>query len=256
MGLKDLAKAILKKDEFILSSYRHRAVERFAALICPDLKIGEFSQLWGKHPLEMYMDIEYSVTKSFRALERRVVLVNLFGLVEELDGCTAECGVAQGFASAYICKCVFGSRYQRIHYAIDTYEGLYASKIGEEEGKYWKEGDLSYSLEEVRRMLYELEGTAASIVQCIKGRIPDVLWALPYDAQYRFVHIDVDLAEPTDHALNYFYVRMMKGGIMLFDDYGYEQCAEARDKIFDFFLGSDKEKIVELPTGQAFVVKA
>jgi len=250
-----LIKAILKGDRFIVNSYRHRAVERFAALVYPDLKIGEFGQLWGKYPLNTYREIEYPVTKDWKALERRVVLVNLFKLVDHLQGCTAECGVGQGFASAYICECVQLSPYHDSHFAIDTYEGLYADRVYEMEDKYWKQGDLSYSFEEVSSRLDNIEATQG-LLEYVKGRIPEAFKQLDPEEEYRFVHIDVDLAEPTADSLDYFYPRMVEGGIILFDDYGYEQCPGARYEINEFFRNFDAEEgVVELPTGQAFMVK-
>ena len=46
---------------------------------------------------------------------------------------------------------------------------------------------------------------------------------------------------------------MNRGGLMRFDDYGFATCPGARRAIDEFF--ADKaEPIIDLPTGQAFVV--
>lgn len=41
------------------------------------------------------------------------------------------------------------------------------------------------------------------------------------ERRYRFVHLDVDLYDPTADALNYFYDRIMPGGAIVSDDYGW-----------------------------------
>jgi hypothetical protein len=61
------------------------------------------------------------------------------------------------------------------------------------------------------------------------------------------------LYQPTLDSVVFFYPRMNRGGLMLFDDYGFATCPGARRAIDEFF--TDKpEPIIDLPTGQAFVL--
>ena len=53
-----------------------------------------------------------------------------------------------------------------------------------------------------------------------KGWIPDVFLGYP-ERKYAFVHIDVDLFDPTYQSLKYFSSRMSRHGIIICDDYGY-----------------------------------
>lgn len=46
----------------------------------------------------------------------------------------------------------------------------------------------------------------------------------PPDVRYRFVHLDADLYESTKDALKYFLPRLVPGGVLLMDDYGWERC--------------------------------
>ena len=41
------------------------------------------------------------------------------------------------------------------------------------------------------------------------------------ETRYRFVHIDVDIYEPTYACLEYFHPRMVEGGLIVIDDYGF-----------------------------------
>ena len=50
-----------------------------------------------------------------------------------------------------------------------------------------------------------------------------VLMAITKPRKYSFVHIDVDLYQPTLDSHEYFFERLHKGGIIVCDDYGYSQ---------------------------------
>jgi hypothetical protein len=52
------------------------------------------------------------------------------------------------------------------------------------------------------------------------GWIPETFDGLP-DASYRFVHLDVDLYQPTYDALDYFCGRLAPGGMIVCDDYSW-----------------------------------
>jgi hypothetical protein len=64
----------------------------------------------------------------------------------------------------------------------------------------------------------------------------------------------VDLYEPTRDCLDFFYPRMVDGGLFLFDDYGFASCLGAR-KAIDEFFEKRPESVYELTSGQAFVVR-
>jgi hypothetical protein len=68
------------------------------------------------------------------------------------------------------------------------------------------------------------------------------------------VHLDVDLYDPTKACLDFFYPLAVPGAVFLFDDYGSTYCPGARSAIDEFFANKP-EQVVELTTGQAFVVK-
>jgi hypothetical protein len=59
------------------------------------------------------------------------------------------------------------------------------------------------------------------------GWIPDCFSEV-VDRSFCFVHIDVDLYEPTLASLEFFGSRMVPGGIIVCDDYGFETCPGAR----------------------------
>jgi hypothetical protein len=66
------------------------------------------------------------------------------------------------------------------------------------------------------------------------------------------VHFDVDLYESTKACLEFFYPRMIVGGVMLSHDYSL--LAGVR-KAVDEFLQDKPEKPIELPSTQCMIVK-
>jgi hypothetical protein len=162
--------------------------------------------------------------------------MRFYGMVQALEatrhlgGWVAECGCWKGLSAYLICEYIrrrnpafVGER----TLILDSFEGL-SEPTGEDvveheltlkgierKGKPFKgAGAYAAPLEQVKNLL---EGYVQ--VDFVKGWIPDVLAALP-DREYRFVHLDLDLYVPILGALRYFYPRLVRGGVMVSDDYG------------------------------------
>ncbi len=158
----------------------------------------------------------------------------------KLRGDIAEVGVFQGSTARLICD-VKGDKRFRL---FDTFAGLPAS--GPEDGGIHKENQYACSLESVREYLKEFDNLSFH-----QGLFPDSTHGLE-EAEYSFVHLDVDLYGSTLDCLDYFYPRMVPGGILLSHDYsilvGVEQA-------FTEFLADKPEALIELPTSQCMIVK-
>lgn len=235
-------RAIFKNDDyakFIIS-------EKLVGIIYPKYKFSEFGRLF----LEDNDFINRYYTRfcgtNFHSLDRKFFLNQILKLVKNVDGDTAECGVYLGASSYLICKASTNSNFNKTHYLFDSFEGL--SQPLEKDGNYWKKGDLTVVEESVKNNLKDF----SSCVFC-KGWIPE-RFSMAQDKTFSFVHIDVDLYQPTLDSLKFFYERLVTGGIMLCDDYGFSSCPGATAAMDEFF-STLPESIVHVPTGQAFIVK-
>jgi O-methyltransferase len=178
--------------------------------------------------------------------QRRWMVGQLLRMVSAVPGDTAECGVFAGAGSLLVCRANKSSKLQKTHHVFDSFEGL--SKPDKlHDGSHWKKGDLSVALELVKARLKDFD------VEYHKGWIPTRFDNIA-DRRFSFVHIDVDLFEPTRDSVEFFYSRMSSGGIMLFDDYGFVTCPGATRAI-DIFFKDKVEKPVSLSSGGAFIVK-
>ena len=175
-----------------------------------------------------------------RLAERRFLLSQFALALAALPGETAEAGVYDGTSSRIICRTL-----NRPHHAFDSFEGM--SEPDSADGHYWQAGDLAASEQQARGVL---EPFGARVY---RGWIPEI-FAEARIERLCLAHVDVDLYQPTRDSFAFFYPRLVPGGVLLCDDYGFATCPGARRAI-DEFMADKPEPVVHLPTGQALVVK-
>lgn len=173
-------------------------------------------------------------------------LSELLRLTRYTEGDTAECGVYRGTSSTLICRENQESNLNKTHHVFDSFEGL--SAAGDKDGSHWVAGDLACSLDEVKKALSEF-----TEVKYYKGWIPDRFEDVK-TRMFSFVHIDVDLYQPTRDSFEFFYDRMSVGGVIVCDDYGFTTCPGAT-KAIDEILESKCEKMLTLSSGGGFIIK-
>jgi O-methyltransferase len=177
--------------------------------------------------------------------QRHWALYQLLRLVAEIPGDTAECGVFRGASSYLICSAIKSANQPRTHFVFDSFEGL--SEPSAHDGDHWSRGAQACDLETAQRNLRKFDN-----VSWHKGWIPD-RFADAEGRCFAFVHIDVDLHQPTRDSMQFFYPRMNKGGIILCDDYGFTSCPGATRAI-DVFLADKPEKMIALSSGGGFMI--
>jgi O-methyltransferase len=161
-----------------------------------------------------------------RRRDRFLLLVRELEKTLPLEGLVAECGCFRGLSSFLLCSRLKRSApaFDGAGYRIfDSFQGL--SEPGREDSLHQasaysphagdvRAGRFAASLEDVRQALGAFPGVAY-----FPGWIPA---AFPADeARYRFVHIDVDLYQPTRDSLEYFWPRLVPGARMVCDDYNW-----------------------------------
>jgi hypothetical protein len=178
---------------------------------------------------------------------RRWMVAELTRLIAAVPGNTAECGVFRGAGSYLIALAAAQEGRDGVHHLFDSFEGL--SEPTGVDGGFWGRGNLACDVDTVQTNLRPLTN-----VRLHKGWIPSAFSDVS-DSRFAFVHIDVDLYEPTRDSIAFFYERMNPGGIVVCDDYGFMTCPGAT-KAIDEFLADKPEKMIALPTGGGFFIRS
>lgn len=135
-------------------------------------------------------------------------------------------------------------------YLFDTFEGIPGDRLTERERDF----ELAGTLNETSPKYVEnrLSRWAGRFTVCAG----DVFETLPNTetGPLTFVHMDLNAAAPTLCALEYAYVRLVTGGVILFDDYGWYRYSDQR-KVIERFFAEQLEEVIALPTGQGLLVK-
>ncbi len=183
---------------------------------------------------------------SKRIQGRSFVLYQLALGISHLDGDTVECGVGNGKGSHLIRAAT--SNPNRHHHIFDSFEGL--SKIEPEDHtdyREWRRGEVAYQMSRVESSLMNYSAFAYGIV-IYKGWIPDRFHKVK-DMRFIFVHVDVDLYQPTKDSIRFFFPRLLPGGLLVCDDYGSARCPGAR-KAMDDYASEVGIRVTQLATAQ------
>lgn len=222
-------------------------LERIARELAPGAHLSERERSFFSDE-SFRADYERFDQANYRSYDRKFAMRSLARYAARLPGDMAECGVYRGGTAWFMAQALRESgRGDALLHLFDSFEGL--SKPSAVDGAHWKEGDLAIPLEEVRRLLAPQE----EIIRYWPGWIPHE-FAQVRDRRFSLVHIDVDLAEPTWDALDFFYPRVLQHGLIVCDDYGFETCPGARQAMDTFFAERDTP-VIHLPTGQGLVIK-
>lgn len=165
--------------------------------------------------------------------------------------CWFELGVYRGGTAGFLADIV--GHYNResaknclILRLFDTFKGMPET---DKRYDYHKMGDFSdTSLEAVQQALGETEH-----VLYHPGLIPETFSGLERD-KISFVHVDVDIYKSVMDSCEFVYPRLVSGGVVVFDDYGFPSCPGARRAV-DMFFADKEEDVLVMSTGQAIVIK-
>lgn len=179
-------------------------------------------------------------------------LVGLKGIADVTGSVDlVEVGVYKGGTSYFIAAAVeqLGLKGATVH-CFDTFEGHPAEDIRADVDTCHRAGSFaSVEFEAVRRYLEVFPN-----VRLYQGRFQDTCRNLEA-TQVHFAHVDVDIYEPTRCALEFLDRRLVRGGVVVVDDYGFVTCPGVRQAVDEFVLGKPDYLSLHLLTGQNVLVK-
>jgi O-methyltransferase len=170
-------------------------------------------------------------------------------MTRDLEGDFVECGVNRGGLSRTVINYLDFGKMPKNFWLIDTFDTYPGDEyIDGEESKENTEmsGETKYN-----KVVHTFKKLGN--VKVIKGRVPDVLGSLNI-GKVCYLSIDMNNADPEIAAAEFFWDKLVPGGIMILDDYAFRGRREQK-RAFDQFALRKKTQILSLPTGQGFVLK-
>jgi O-methyltransferase len=128
----------------------------------------------------------------------------------------------------------------------DTFDGMPETKP--ELDPCHQKGDFSETSEAA--VSAHLSGFSTAVL--LPGRFPQSAQDILSSEKFAFAHVDVDIYDSVLETCEFVWPRLNAGGIMVFDDYGFQQCRGAKKAVDLFF---DSRGPIYLPTGQAVICK-
>jgi len=178
---------------------------------------------------------------------------------KSLLGDFAECGCWKGHSAYVISKILYENNFSKSFHIFDSFEGGLSDKTEEDENERTKRSSKEDVLKE---KLYfastedELCNTIKEFdfIEIYKGWIPN-RFADVEENKFVFIHIDVDLYQPTLDSLEFFFPRLLSGGAIVVDDYGYTRFPGAKKAVDKFLSENDPYFFYETPMGSCFIIK-
>lgn len=166
-----------------------------------------------------------------------------------VEGDFVELGVYQGYNSLVIAHYLDFNTVSKNWFLYDTFEGVPEDQANQKRNLYAES--------EYREMgLYESvveRFQPFSNINVVRGRVPEILEEVCPE-KISFLHIDMNSALAELSGLEKLFDKISPGGIIVFDDYGWSAYAEQKI-VEDEFMKERGYLIMELPTGQGFVIK-
>lgn len=205
-------------------------------------------------PLESFTRIADKVISDSRTMMRYDRLFTIWQSVantSHLEGSMAEVGVWRG-GTSYLMSA--GRRElagkDALIVMIDTFEGHPEATIDAEHDPFQRAGGFAgTSVERVASYLADFPhkvraGDAVSVVDELEERT------------YFLVHIDTDIHVSTKKCLEYFYPRMVRGGVIVMDDFGAKRCPGVTQAVQEYLLAARDCYAWQMQTEQCVIVKS
>lgn len=169
-----------------------------------------------------------------------------------VEGDFVECGVWKGFSFGVVTHYLKWASIPKNLYLYDTFSGIPEAYNSENRSNavYQQQNaedpDAIFKAAQAR-----FEGMAN--VYLVRGTVPETfVQACP--EKIALLHLDMNSAASEIAALEVLWDRVVPGGLIVFDDYGWAAYS-AQKRAEDGFMAERGHTILELPTGQGLLVK-
>lgn len=178
--------------------------------------------------------------------DRCYILAQTLRQATHLQGIAMECGVFRGGTALLEAMIIAECAQVRPLHLFDSFEGMPETTTGLDR---FQKGDFSST------SAGKVAGLMASypFATMHVGFIPQTFQRFD-PGPVAWAHVDVDIYQAVKDSIEFIYPRLVQGGFLVFDDYGFPSCPGARRAVDEAFADRPEVPIC-LPTGQALVIK-
>ncbi|QDU23429.1 TylF/MycF/NovP-related O-methyltransferase [Urbifossiella limnaea] len=173
-----------------------------------------------------------------------------------LDGDFVECGVFKGDMAYTVARCVSFEKLPKTFHLYDSFEGYSPKYTSADDFRFNPNFlDMANAAYRIPRLYETVRDRFAGYpnVTVVRGFVPDALDMTAHQ-KIAFLHIDLNSPRAEVACLETLFDRVVPGGVVLLDDYGWIDFV-AQKEAEDEFFGRRGYQVLELPTGQGMVVK-
>lgn len=200
-------------------------------------------------------------TDSFWKQSRYLDLINLVEKIlkdKKILGDFVELGCWKGHSSYIISKMIEKHKKNINFHIFDSFDGLSKTTVEDHNlNNFFNQKQVS----DIRNQFKSNEDFVKNevlkdfnFIKIHKGWIPEKFNEVK-DLNFSFIHIDVDLYYPTLKSLEFFFPRLLKGGIIICDDYNSWEF-DGSKKAWDEFFSKNEVNFNFAPSvGSSFIIK-
>ena len=170
----------------------------------------------------------------------------------QVEGDFVECGTNKGGFARAIVEYIDLAKANKNFYLLDTFEGLADELLTDKEKAAGKKEHFENEYKDCYAQVVQTFKDFP-FVKIIKGTVPGTLTQVAAN-KVAFLSIDMNCIAPEIAALNYFWDKLSKGGMIVLDDYAYVTC-DLQYEAHNAWAAEKGIKILTLPTGQGLIVK-
>jgi O-methyltransferase len=260
--MKEFIKKIIPAT--LLNAYRNRNFNRYDYYLLPKSEITYANDLlYTYHNADFIKEPKFAeayalckqiggdLLKNYDIQWRIHVLCWAATHAAKLEGDFIDCGVNTGFCPRAVIHYTSFEKLNKKYYLLDTFSGLderYSTPYEMERSKKLGYGKDNSLYERVKQTFAPFKN-----VELVKGAIPDTLTQVP-SQKIAYLSIDMNCVKPEVDALEFFWNKMVSGGIIVLDDYGYPGCIDQKHA-HDAFAKSKGVQVLSLPTCQGMILK-
>lgn len=200
----------------------------------------------------------FSLRMNKKTLAKLFYFKRMLDRVASTEGDVVECGVGKAVSAQMLSLLIDNENQGRKFYGFDSFEGFPEPSLEDSSFRNPKKGEWKkMSKEDVYDTLLKCRLSRefiSSNIKIIKGFFDQTL-PVSKVSKIALLHLDVDLYKSYKDCLEHLFPKVVKGGVVIFDEYDEPKFPGAKKAIDEYF--ADTEYKIEKDTifGKRFLIK-